>query len=424
MFVRAVFNLGPDELAGTPGLAAKVKEAGVNTLTTGFFPNPADNGQKTYAQWLHDFSNAWERKLRITRSADMSLLLTGDDIARTAEELHATTSIPWIERAVTTAFTAARDSHRVVCIEMIDEASALWGDTPHPHDGRWLERKPPIPDDAFVKLMDEINAVPDRPPITWPVVGWASTTTARNWMGDPAFSDYATHYWDAGPGATPLEKAHALLHAVKFRQQAMPPGRPFLVLTGMTGPWYVKKGPGDRYTGRQDELIDAGATAASVANQIMLAAACGAAGVRVYGFDGLWASQRHHAKIGEKLQTGADPISGVGLERWDAMAAAFHLIGKIEPMLLGRMIGAPFWGPEFVTAAREGPEGRILMAISLADETLTPPVDLTPYLYPGGTIRQYTLQGSHLHEQTIAAPSTSVRLLPCQTVVWVMRPKP
>jgi hypothetical protein len=422
IFVRTLFKLRPEFLAAHPQLIAKIKEAGVNTLTAGFFPNPADNGQATFQDWSRDWSNRWKITLEQARKADLSLCLIGDDLARTPRELHAVLTLPWAPHAGSTALTAARDSRRVVCIEMIDEGNALWGDTASPHDHRWSKKQPPIPDDAFLRLMAILNAVPNRPPLTWPVVGWASPLIAHAWMGNPALSDYATHYWYPGEFATLGENAHDMVSKIKARQRQLTVGRPFMVLTKITGAFYVKRGPGSEYVPRQDKLIDAPYTPASVAAQIIRSAALGASGVRVYAFDSLWADDRRDGRAGDTLQTGANPLTGVGLTRWNAMAAAFHLIEKIEPILLDRQLPAPDWGDDFTTAVRQGTTGRLFIAVSNADKTLSHPLDLTPWLYPGGKIRQYHLQGEHLIEEERTTPPQSASFTPGAAYVWRLSP--
>ncbi len=424
IFIRTLFKLRPPFIAETPGLLAKVKEAGVNVLTAGFFANPGDHREfKTYQMWAEDFQQRWGLTLAVSRQAGMPLCLLGDDFARFPRELHAVLTLPWAPHAVKTAVTAARDSHRVICIEMMDEVNAIWGDTPRPTDGRWQKKRPPIPDDAFVKLMQIINSVPNRPPLTWPVVNWSSPEAAKAWMGDPVFSDYATHYWYPGEFASISQNALDMDYRIDVRQKVLPPNRPFLVLTKVTGAFYTKQGPGGQYTPKQDKLVDAPYTPVSVAAQIMRAAALGAAGVRVYAFDSLWAQQRREAAVGETVETGTNPLTGIGLDRWRAMSAAFHLIEKIEPILLDRQLPADDWGQPYTTTARQGADGRIFMVVSNSDQTQTHALRLEPYLYPGGTIRQFTLLGEHLTEEALQTPPKSLTLKPGASVVWLFRPK-
>jgi hypothetical protein len=64
IFVRSLFNLDDNEITNTAGLGAAVQAAGINALTTGFYPNPADNPQPDLATWKQSFLNAWNHKIR------------------------------------------------------------------------------------------------------------------------------------------------------------------------------------------------------------------------------------------------------------------------------------------------------------------------------------------------------------------------
>ena len=197
LFVRALVNLDGPEIAATPGLMAQTKAAGINALTTGFFLNPADGtNPPTFDAWRRGWDPYWDKIVRDAQIGDFGLVLTGDEIARTAPELAYSVGSPWASQALKHAFTRARDSKTVICVEMVDEVSVQWGPTPTPTDGRWLTRTPPVPDDAFAKLMAALNTVDERPPLSWPIGGISDAVAAKNWMGTPAFADYASHNWE------------------------------------------------------------------------------------------------------------------------------------------------------------------------------------------------------------------------------------
>src|SRR5262249_47702963 len=57
LWVRSLFGLGPDEVEHMPRLAAAARAAAINTLTAGFYLNPADGGQPAdFAAWR----KSWE----------------------------------------------------------------------------------------------------------------------------------------------------------------------------------------------------------------------------------------------------------------------------------------------------------------------------------------------------------------------------
>src|SRR5262249_37361770 len=118
----------------------------------------------------------------------------GDDIARTRSELVASATLPWAASAIAKAFQDAHESGRVVCVEMLDEATLCWGETPRPADGRWQRGSPIVGDDAIDRVLRAIHGV-HPPPICWPVHALAGPRAVASWMGDPGVSDYATVYW-------------------------------------------------------------------------------------------------------------------------------------------------------------------------------------------------------------------------------------
>src|SRR5262249_56581255 len=128
--------LGPDEVEHMPRLAAAARAAAINTLTAGFYLNPADGGQPAdFAAWRKSWEPRWQSIERSAKHHGFSLVLTGDDIARTNREPGNSVSNSWSADALQLAFTRARDSQRVICVEMVDEISFLWGNTPTPTDG-------------------------------------------------------------------------------------------------------------------------------------------------------------------------------------------------------------------------------------------------------------------------------------------------
>ncbi|MCL2700760.1 MAG: Ig-like domain-containing protein [Phycisphaerae bacterium] len=385
LWVRAVFGLGGRELDSVEGLPAAVKASGVNVLTEGFYTNPVHSGNTTdFDAWHKSWTTNWARTVAWSEKYDMPMLLTGDDVARTTPELDSSVNMAWGPRAVKTAFEAAVASKRVVAIEMIDEVSFCWGDTPVPTDGRWKERTPSIDDDAFVKLMESINAVKGRPGITWPIGGISSHQASTAWMGDKRFSDYATIYWDflawrrAYPdGPSFPQYVDAFKRCVDDRLYGLQRDKPMLLLASGNGWFYIKQADeGEQFTIGRDKphgepSIPIRPQTASV---LMYAPAVGMSGVRIYNFDTLmWKRQRAQAKAGKShLQTGAEPFE-VGTDRWAAITAAFRLIEQLEPFMLQPLTHAPYLGEGIFTGARKGKDGEMTIAINFVQGERTIP---------------------------------------------------
>ncbi len=432
-FVRSMFNLSTTEMDNTPGLADQVRAAAINTLTNSLYSNPADNHQPDYATWAKGWDATWNKLQNDANRYQMSLLLTGDDIARTPSEMANSIQNPWSAQAIQHAFSSARDSKLVLGVEMTDEVTFQWGNTPKPTDGRWQKLTPPLPNDSFLQLMSIINGVSGRPAITWPVAAVAGNADAGNWLGDPQFAGYASLFWDkldwraaypSGPSLPQIQAGQE--YATVGRFPVLQLDKPMLMQVSVTGAFYVKLGPGNEFALGQDRLQSGGWIRPELcAAQPMLAVAAGTAGVRAYAFDSAaWKSTRTRAKIGQgNLQTGAEPFQ-TGTDRWRATAAVFNLIQKLEPYLLQPRINALNLGAGFVTAARGGPRSRLFMAINFSESDATAALDFTPYRYPdASTVKMYRLLGGSSSSAT--APNSqngTVSLHPGETVIWLFQP--
>jgi hypothetical protein len=362
----------------------------------------------------------------------MSLLLTGDDVARNSGELADSIQNPWSASAIQHAMAAAYNSGLVVGVDMVDEVGSFWGNTPIPTDGRWMKKSPPLPDTSFVQLMTIMNAAP-RPAVTWPISAISADADAANWMGNPQFADYATLYWDkldwrnaypSGPSFPQVQAGQE--RATIGRLAVLQRDKPMLMEMSVTGPFYVKLGPGDGFVVGQDQLQSGGWLRPELCSaQAMLAVATGMAGVRAYAFDSAaWKASRVRAKIGQgNLQTGAEPFQ-TGTDRWNAMSAAFNLIQELEPFLLQPKINALNLGANIVTAARQGPNSRVFMAINFSESDSTVPLDLTPYFYDGAsTVKVYRLLGGSRSSATTAYPAAGGTLIHAgETIVWLFQP--
>jgi hypothetical protein len=429
LFVRTLFGLDPSQVHGNAALLGHVRAAGVNAFTTGFYLNPIDHPTpESQAGWRARWLSFWDSLVRTAADSGLGLVLTGDDLARTRRELWHSVTGPWAAESIELAVTRARDCHRVVCIEMVDEVTYRWGDTPRPVDGRWLRGDPPVPDDAFTTLMRTIDGVRGRPPVSWPVAGNATLEAARQWMGRGSFADYASHYWSdhaepASPTGIDTESVlprilRRLDAAVVRRMEVLPLERPALLLTSVSGPFYTKRVPGDRFSPGHDALQAPGVPAVACAAEILYAVAMGCCGVRAYQFDAARLRQERAAAPLDRrdLQTGAEPVE-TGTERWQAMAAAFALVARLERYVLQAQTNAPYLGAALVSGAREGPAGRLLVAVSFAAEPRTVAVDLSPYRTGGRTVR-HRLYGAEVSVEPLDAALDTLTFRPGEAVCW------
>jgi len=428
-FVRSLNNLEAREVQETPGLLAQLRAASLNTLTTSFFHNP-DGDTGSYDNWRRAWDPAWDKLVRDAQIGDYSLLLTGDELTRSPGALSTCIGSPWAPKALQYAFTRARDSKTVVCVTMTDDVNTVWGETPTPAGGRWTAKTPTIPDDAFSKFMAIVNQVSDRPPVTWPVSGSADAVTARNWMGDPAFSDFASHAWTiqdwrrAYPsGAASLPQLLTALNRVVLgRELLLPRNIPALLDVDLSGTPQTKETGDDMPRDPLDSSSEGMVTAALVP---MYAAATGMAGVRGVAYDSNdWKRRRAYAAPGQsELPVGTDPFT-VGTARWQGLAAAGNLLHLLEPDLLQSPLHALNLDPAIITGARQGKAGRLFMASNFSERPETSHVDLGFYKYDKGpAIVRYHLLGAQLRTELIPPSALdTVTFAPGETIVWVCRP--
>jgi hypothetical protein len=118
-FVRTLFQLNFDDIAANQTLPSKLQAAAVNTITTGSYDNLADSDSPDYASWFNGWNSYWTGVEANAQKYGSSLLLTGDDIAREPYQLLNSIGNSWSGDAIRAALAKARDSKRVVGIEMV-----------------------------------------------------------------------------------------------------------------------------------------------------------------------------------------------------------------------------------------------------------------------------------------------------------------
>jgi len=434
LFLKEAFKLTPEEVRNTPSLGNAAQMAGINALEGSLYsdnPSAYDPDVNTFEKWRTRWQERWDQDVETAQSHGLGLFLIGDDVARFPYLLHNSITNPWVPNPLQYALSTAKRSGIVVAVDMVDEVSFLWGDTPTPTDNRWASTDPSIPsipDNAFTTLMQIMNGGSGRPLISWPVdelFDPVTAPTAKNWMGNPAIADYASHYWDSldlrdayyysGPSLGQIKRWMGDF-TLYGRIPSIQLNKPQISLVGVSGPSYTKIVPGGTYTEGKDILGRPGHGPQQVMGQIMFAATTGMAGVRLYTYEpNYWKSERIDAPAGAALDTGLS----VGDQAWNAMSQAFNFLTTIEPRLLQQKVSTVDLGSNIATTARAGANGKLLMAVNMSEAPQPITANLRPYRGPG-VITRYRLTIAGLTTQAIPAKdSDSLILQPGETVTWI-----
>src|SRR5262249_44570381 len=152
------------ELAATPGLAQTLSDAGINTIETGGYSNPADNHQPDFASWRQGWDDYWNGGTEAAAATGFSLITPRGGVTRSPEELQDTLTNPWAPDAI--RYSQESLAGHSICMEAYDEIGGL-----------------PIPE-FDRKVMEIIHSASRRPAISWPVVAGATTEEVQAWMGD------------------------------------------------------------------------------------------------------------------------------------------------------------------------------------------------------------------------------------------------
>jgi len=291
-------------------------------------------------------------------------------------------------------FTPARPVTGTFNAQTAPNLEYLWFARPDACDG--APCRPPVPNQALARIREWIKEAVSLP-LSWPALGISLPHVQNNWMGTGSISDYASHFWDTNQqrvtytwGKGIRETVNSMLTAYFDRQPFMQLDRPQLMLISGAGAAYRKGSPAGSalFDPPSDELLYAGNRPEAVAAGMMAAAAVGNAGVRIYQFETPVAhGLRRNSGPGPAFQTGIHPeVSEVA--NWRAMAyAAAVLRGPAARFLLGRAISSPAYGRNIVTAAREAPEGRLLMIVNGWDGPRRLRVDFRGYHLGYGYVR-------------------------------------
>ena len=463
LFVRTIFS-GPfsAEFGDVPELASYLHTAGVNTLSTGFYQNPADNanwvlgnysGQQSLSDYEHGFDVGyitWPGSVhQIAKANNWSMYLTGDDMARMVKEMIDSTEDPYSAAKIQYALATIKKTGNVIGISMIDECDGAWGGDPLAQTpGYWAKWSPTFTSSPFAALLKTMNAV-SRPYIAWPTIGIGNHETIANWQGDPAVADYTDLYWDhdgiivypdgqsnwsiAGDVSTVLKQNNfsvglGMMPKVEVALPVIQRNKPVLILVGASGNWYhagVSRPTTDPYEAGVDQLIRPGYRPEQIPMEVFMAIARGAAGVRTYQFNHLDKYWPSTLVKGSEWQSGIGPFNQNGIDglapgsRWNSLGSAFTLVQNLEPYVLSPMTQAIDLGPFIVTGAHSGPSGNMLIAVNVLEAPQTIQADLSSYT-TGASVTRYRLLADQVASESLGSvTSDQVTLSPGEVAVYV-----
>ena len=151
------------------------------------------------------------------------------------------------------------------------------------------------------------------------------------------------------------------------------------------------------------------------------AAAVGNVGLRLYEFETFdnYDTTKKQGLGGGSIQTGAGPFYGE-VANWQAMAYGANVLTKpLQSYLLSTPINSPAYGRNFITAARQSANGRMLLIVNSWDGSRQLNVDFTPYSYGFGATR-YRISDTGI--RTLAesdSPGESITLESGETVAYI-----
>ncbi len=131
-FIVAPYGLAAQAFGADSRLLAEVRRAGVNTLTRGVYINPTDL-TTTYPDWKQGVDALILPDYRFAAANGFRTMGSGDDMARNiGAEAWRSLNWPPAKQAIQYAVQQFAIGGSAVSLEMIDEASFLWGPNPQP----------------------------------------------------------------------------------------------------------------------------------------------------------------------------------------------------------------------------------------------------------------------------------------------------
>lgn len=460
VYIKCLFQLGISDfsLPQFPNLIHYINAAQINTLNPGFFNNPINNPQPTYAAWKTAFDRAWATTTSFVATNNLMLLLAGDDICRTPKDFGWTLNInnvnTWSDgtstQAVQYAIAQVSANSRVIGIDMVDEVTTTWGSTPNPiMDFVGPSYNPTIPSNAFTTLVQMVKSAGDFPNLCWPEDAISPVCWAALWMGNAAFqgltdlnnnpitfADYCREEFDdlataipyARKDSVPQNVGSGLFFVISNRQKHVHPSARRILQSGISGPVYTKTVAGDHFVEGPGNLQFAALTPILVTVQIMWGMINRKSGVKTYVWDtNTFATLRRNSAIGTvNLQTGANPYT-VSTDNWHAMSASYNLIRSLEKFILQPVINAvQLTSTMSDSTARQCSDGsgRMFCALHYSEAPQTFTIDLSSYMYVGGPAveRRHIIAGTVWVDTIPNNGTDTVTMAGGETIFWIFRP--
>jgi hypothetical protein len=131
-FVVAPFMLSARDMISQPTLLSQLQQAGINTLSEGFYLNPR-NLRASYIDWVRYYNSNVAPEWNFARMHHFHVLAMGDEVCRNIGG-EAWWTLNWLpaKAAVQYAMRRLAASGVAIGIDMVDEASMMWGSTPTP----------------------------------------------------------------------------------------------------------------------------------------------------------------------------------------------------------------------------------------------------------------------------------------------------
>ena len=529
LFVIAPFVLQSTDLMRNPDLLAAVRQAGINSISQGFYTNPRDT-TVAFDTWRQNYDATIAPAWSFAAKNGLHILATGDEVCRNIGG-EAWWTLNWQsgKTAVQHAMQSLAASGVAISVDMVDEVSSSWGSTPKPlgvvgavnsfdaiscttgrctaswpnnpvnssrfpsgtsfaltrsinsglntppgtmfeatnitsnsfdfvapaaSDGTFTQANdanlefvwwagnigacpsqpcnPPVPNDALIQISDWLHTTQPTVPISWPPLGLLPPSLQANWLGPNSLSDYASHYWTSLKFRPTYAWSYGIQNlgyymsqAFYSRQALMMLDRPQLLLGSIAGPEYLKNSSGTAYySPPQDQLEYPAADGPTVTATMMTAAAIGAAGLRLYQFENPNdAATRAASPLGSDMQTGASPTTGdpTITSIWQGMSSAANaLTGPLQSYILATALNSPAYGPNIISAVRQGQNGQMLMIVNDNDWQRTISVDFTPYNY-GNHITRYLISSEGTLGSSLVSPSQgeTITLSAGETVAYI-----
>ena len=247
---------------------------------------------------------------------------------------------------------------------------------------------PSLTNQVLANITSWLRTAPAKVPVSWPPAGAALPYVHKNWVRVGGISDFPSHYWDTNQqrrtysfGMGVRENQNSMLTAFLGRQTFLDVNRPQFLQQSMTGISYQKFSAAgvSVYSPPVDQLLHVGQTPRAVSSGIIVAAAAGAAGVKLYKFDTTFTQRRDNTGDGTEFESDAGPTTGEVLS-WQAMGyAAAALTKPLQEYLLGNPVSSPYLGRNIISGARSSAKGNLLLVVNGWDAARTVPLDFTGF---------------------------------------------